>query len=563
MMAVLICPECGADNLLDAEQCQLCGASLEGVIPADPPQDDALPLPQADEDLTDLLSSLRQDEVLGEISAEHQEGSPPASEAEMAEENPDGADDETEVPEWLNRIRQRAQTEPDSVGEITQKISAARESLEAEKNKVQQSQFEDLLQKIHGEDEALPSSEIPDVEDNAEISIPPGTARADWLKRIRKKHRPAEAERPEEILSEREGDSLLQWLVALENGDDTAEDLSADVPAGTADDAEATRELTHLSAAEEHTREIALGALKRLPRREMELNINREEQARADQLTATISDEKAVRPERTPERLFFPRGLRLALGALLIIILSYALFNGIPGDLPTSTPRPQSQAVVDWAQGLPAGSSVLLVLDYPAAFSAEMTLIASPILREIYAAGAEVSILSSAPAGSLLFDRLLADADLPDSPVIQDLGFYPVGSFGAYGLAYQESPTQGQSELLMGTPAESLDGILILGDDYEGTMAWVEQLSSLMPATPVLLLVSAQAEPLLLPYWESGQVVGMVSGILDAVDLAGQPAEIVARWRAYQVGTVLMILMLLIGMSFPAPQRQHPEGQDG
>jgi hypothetical protein len=55
----------------------------------------------------------------------------------------------------------------------------------------------------------------------------------------------------------------------------------------------------------------------------------------------------------------------------------------------------------------------------------------------------------------------------------------------------------------------------------------------------------------------------MVSGILDAVDLAGQPAEIVARWRAYQVGTVLMILMLLIGMSFPAPQRQHPEGQDG
>ena len=45
-------------------------------------------------------------------------------------EDAEQPDDEPQVPEWLYRIRQRAQTEPDSIGEITQKINAARASLE-------------------------------------------------------------------------------------------------------------------------------------------------------------------------------------------------------------------------------------------------------------------------------------------------------------------------------------------------------------------------------------------------------------------------------------------------
>jgi hypothetical protein len=42
-MPVLICPECGAENLPDAETCAVCQASLLGVEPADPGQPSLTP----------------------------------------------------------------------------------------------------------------------------------------------------------------------------------------------------------------------------------------------------------------------------------------------------------------------------------------------------------------------------------------------------------------------------------------------------------------------------------------------------------------------------------------
>jgi hypothetical protein len=217
-------------------------------------------------------------------------------------------------------------------------------------------------------------------------------------------------------------------------------------------------------------------------------------------------------PERIPTKSFLPRGMRLAIGFVLITILSLALFLGAPGEIPPASPSPQSLGVTEWIQDLPAGSSLLFVLDYTSAYSAEMASIAPPILREIHSSGAEVSILSSAPAGSLLFERLLMDAGLDAQWVVQDLGYYPVGSFGAYGLAQQVTSSQSQPEFSISFPSGTFEGVLILGDDYEGTMAWIEQFSSLAPDTPILLLVSAQAGPLLQPYWESGQVRGIISG---------------------------------------------------
>lgn len=44
----------------------------------------------------------------------------------------------------------------------------------------------------------------------------------------------------------------------------------------------------------------------------------------------------------------------------------------------------------------------------------------------------------------------------------------------------------------------------------------------------------------------------MISGIADAVNLEGQNSVSSIHWFAYRVGIVLMILMLVIGMSFPS-----------
>ncbi|MFN2302981.1 MAG: zinc-ribbon domain-containing protein, partial [Anaerolineales bacterium] len=43
MIEVIICPECGTENSLEAESCQNCAASLKGVLPVERPEKEGLP----------------------------------------------------------------------------------------------------------------------------------------------------------------------------------------------------------------------------------------------------------------------------------------------------------------------------------------------------------------------------------------------------------------------------------------------------------------------------------------------------------------------------------------
>jgi hypothetical protein len=96
-----------------------------------------------------------------------------------------------------------------------------------------------------------------------------------------------------------------------------------------------------------------------------------------------------------------------------------------------------------------------------------------PILELIDSEGRVVSIISSSPSGSLLFYRLLDQTQGHDRLVVRDLGYYPVESFGAYGLANQVRSNwqiTSQPEFTKRLPSGPFDGILILADDYDGAM---------------------------------------------------------------------------------------------
>jgi hypothetical protein len=105
--------------------------------------------------------------------------------------------------------------------------------------------------------------------------------------------------------------------------------------------------------------------------------------------------------------------------------------------------------------------------------------------------------------------------------------------------------------------AQRFDGLLILSDNFEGAQTWIEQLSARSPETPIGMLVTAQAAPLLQPYFESGQIVGVVSGFSDVVALAqadGESAAVTPRWRAYQVGVLILMAAMVLGAVI-APSR--------
>ncbi len=520
-------------------------------------------LPQADDDLTGLLHSLKQEDDLSDFPVGDEEDLPSATVEPGETEDQEDAEEEPDVPEWLNRIRQRAQTEDDSVGEVTQKIRTAYEILDEDKKEDQRRQYESLIEKIHQEDSPQPPEEAAPDEGQPRESAAQAPSDEDWLTKIRKKHAPLEGGVPRDDPSLREGDSLLQWLVALEDGVEETADIPEPGLSQPVKPGEDIQEVQLTVGPLDATQEITLGVRPSPRRKESELAISREEQNRADQLSATIIDEKAPRPVRRLERAAFPRGLRLAIGLLLIAVLSLATFYRGPAGPPAGLQGPHTQAALDWVDRLPEDASLLIVMDYQAGFSAELAQVAQPMLEPIVSGGHQAALLSSTPAGAPLFYRLLDEKGWTGALSVRDLGFFPAESFGAFGLANHTLSgwqIRTQPAFNKALPAGPFDGILILGDDYSGVMAWVEQLSTLMPDAPIVLLVSAQAGPLLLPYWESGQVEGMISGFSEAAALAQDGLLLANRWRAFQVGIVMMILMLLIGMSLPSRETEEIEG---
>jgi hypothetical protein len=327
---------------------------------------------QPEDDLSDLLSSLKQDDALDDFP-EGEEGPRPALDIGEVEEQEDSLE-EPEVPEWLHRIRQRAQAEPDSVGDVTQRIKAAQESLDEQKKEAQEQRLESVIKKIHGEDDAQPPGETQDDEEQPAEGDEQVVEEGDWLTRIRKKHRPELADEVQETLSEREGDSLLQWLVALEEGGAESDGLEGE-PLQKGDLAEDTQEVEVSPKPGDSTQEIDIRESSAAKRTETELRITREEQTRADQLAATIIDEKAPRPVREPRKGASPQGIRRVLGLMLVIILSFMLFFQGSGSVTSGLQEPQGVAVREWAEGLPAEANLLFVLDYQAGYAPELHLV--------------------------------------------------------------------------------------------------------------------------------------------------------------------------------------------
>ena len=73
--------------------------------------------------------------------------------------------------------------------------------------------------------------------------------------------------------------------------------------------------------------------------------------------------------------------------------------------------------------------------------------------------------------------------------------------------AWQLPPLQGVQKL------SDFAAILILTDNADSGRAWIEQTGSAIGNTPLLMVISAQAEPMLLPYYDSGQIKGLVTGL--------------------------------------------------
>ncbi len=575
-MSKLICPKCGAENSDQSTHCFECEASLAAVAPSDinnfnPSEVEEFDLMQESEnDLPGLLSALKQNGDIDAIDDEADgavEQSPAISQENSLPEQPG---QEEQVPDWLNRIRQRASEEEDSVGEITQKISAAQKSLEDDKKAHQHQNFKSWLQNVRGLPPGQAGNPPPQQEDLGDKDAQSPEHDPDWLLRIRKvKGTDPEDEATEPVsISDQGGDSLLQWLVALEEGDEDSQDQLEDTSALELEDDQKTRQtrIVDRDQGSEVTRQVRTTQQTSSRVKPPELHVSREEQNQADQLSAVIGDERAPRPPREPEGKSSAWVIRLVVAVLLITGLSLSLFLGSGGGVPQGALQPHNVAALSWAEELEARSSLLLVFDYQSGFAEEISLVARPILQAVIQSESELSILSSTASGVVLSRQLLGDMAGADGLDIIDLGYFPVSVYGAFSMANRAIPQwrfKNLPELPNLVSGEGFDGALILSDRHDRARVWVEQLNALSPQMPIKLLVTSQAGPMLMPYWEAGQVTGMIAGITEAagIEALQEDSSVIGnRWQAYRTGSIMLIVVMLIGAVFLVDQ--NPEDQE-
>lgn len=222
---------------------------------------------------------------------------------------------------------------------------------------------------------------------------------------------------------------------------------------------------------------------------------------------------------------------------------------------------------------LPPNTPVLVVFDYDPALAGEMEAAAAPLLDHLLLQGPRLALISSNPTGPALAERLLQD--LNASPLVArhaylagqqyvNLGYLAGGSSGVKYFAM--SPTKAAPFALDGQPAwqqAALQGIqslgdfatiIILSDNADSGRVWIEQAGTTNSNTPMLMVISAQAEPMILPYYDSGQIKGLVTGLAggeayEQTFLRPEEQTGLAQryWNAFSTGTLVAELSILAG----------------
>jgi hypothetical protein len=568
MSPLIICPECGENNQPNAAECQHCGLVLPVIDSSEEPESLSLknegfnPLPQADNDLPELFHSVKHDETL-DSEDEPISDEVDSTTLDISESMPEGDLNEgTEEPDWLKRIRQRAKEEADSMGDITQRISAAQESLAEEISNQQRQEFDSIIQGIRDNPDDAPVVENSG-EQNTDSSEPLSGDELDWLSKVRK----ARGLDPEADLlktgdkADQAGDSLLQWLVELEEDQPTGDIKDEVLPDRSPQGDEESDQITPTQppGQVDRTQEIILTSESALHLKKPKLNISRDEQHQADQLASTVLDERTPRPGKSKVRTAPMWVLRLLTSVLLIAVVGLSLFTGRDLLLRPGINPSHSTALLSWAEGLSEGDSLLLVFDYQAGLSGEIQINARPVMELITQQKPQITIVSSSVAGPILYQELfdsVSDIELRD---IDDLGYFPLASFGAYVLANQATPGWqfiGTPETHHALQLENFDSMLIFSDTYESAGVWIEQVHTLSPEIEIYLVLAAQAAPLLTPYYDSGQVSGLIYGFEDFEGIGthqGKTSTGPNRWQAYQAGVIVLIAFLVFGVVFSRP----------
>jgi hypothetical protein len=325
------------------------------------------------------------------------------------------------------------------------------------------------------------------------------------------------------------------------------------------------------------------------PTLSVKLRVSDKQRLNASLLENILGEEiqsKAVRKERarSPQTL-----VRLLVGLLLIAVLAITLFSGAaPAGI--NTPILYQAETVQFnslINSLPDGAPVLLAFDYEASLSGEMSVSAAPVIDHLVAKQARLALVSTIPAGPILGQQLI-DAAAQKQPGYSEanktinLGYLAGGATSLQEFAlnpqraapYALNATQKdvqvanawENQALVGvTGLKDFAAVIVITDNSETGRAWVEQVQPNLGKTPMLVVVSAQAAPVMQPYFESSQLKGMVAGLAGGMtyeQLRQSPGTAHTYWSAFQAGLLTAMGFIILGILFQGVMALFPPSKN-
>jgi hypothetical protein len=300
----------------------------------------------------------------------------------------------------------------------------------------------------------------------------------------------------------------------------------------------------------------------------IKLQASQEQQSHAALLEQILAAETEPVPITSFSPLMRSRSLRWFISFILFVFvfmatsLSTPLFStpmGVPGEF---------TGALQAAQNVPEGAPVLVAMDYHPARAGEMEAAAAPMFDQMLVLRhPRLTFISTHETGAVLAERFISgnlrERGYQYGNQYLNLGYLPGGVMGIRTFtlnppqampidiflnpAWTATPLQGVSSL------SQFAALIVITDNADTARAWIEQSMSVRQAAalPLIVVSSAQAAPMIQPYYNSGQVSGIVSGLYGGAifeqNNAGRPGTARNYWDAYSLGMLLASGLMLGG----------------
>jgi len=310
--------------------------------------------------------------------------------------------------------------------------------------------------------------------------------------------------------------------------------------------------------------------LQKLPAYSVKLEVS-EKQIQSAAILEKLIEQETAAPSVPPKPTAIPaRAIRWIIASLFFIVISFAIISSEQPTIPRYQGMVPEQVfkASEQINALSPKDTVLIAFDYEPGTSGELNTAAVPVLDHIMLKGARLALISTTPTGPALADHmvntLLKEHHYLSGLQYINLGYIPGGASGLLGFtqipqqitplsfdgmnSWQTRPLEGIYTL------SDFSLVVVITDNPDIARTWFEQIQPTLAGTPLIAIISAQAEAILQPYYgngdESAQIQGLVSGILGGAayeQITGRANLASQYWKALNFGILTAIIIILLG----------------